>query len=78
MRRLLASTCHGLAWCALVTALPGIWVAGFLRGVALGLVSVRHSNGSPFIRQAVLTEAEAMQMVAQHERAIQRGRESVH
>ena len=74
MRRWLAAGCHGLAWCALVTALPGIWVAGFLRGLGLGLAGVTHDDtGARWSREAVLSDADTASLLGAHERAMRRG-----
>ena len=75
MRRWLAAGCHGLAWCALVTALPAIWAAGFLRGLALSLQTppVTHDDGTRWTRAAVLSDVDTASILGAHERAMRRG-----
>ena len=78
MRRVLLALCNGLAWLCLVTSLPGIWLAGFFRGLAVGLLPVEPSLEDAFRRTrryhgAVLTETDVATLIGTHESAIRRG-----
>lgn len=74
MRRLFVRTLHVLAWLCLITALPGIWLAGFCRGLAVALEDRGPgATGDRWAGHAILTDHDTATLLGAHERAMRRG-----
>ena len=71
MRQFGIRCCNLLAWLAILTALPGIWVAGFLRGVGIALHP--EPEAGRWSGRAVLTDVDTATILGTHESALRRG-----